>query len=368
MPRRRDERARVLGPTWIPSKSRWRVVVITPKAARGDGRPDTRWFVDEEEANEFVAVTTGKLEKLSGTTLKQAIGAYEQHLAAKGTIGSGETLRRLRLFFPDLSMLIGRVTPERAQGYYDAFRVRLLPNGDPISVSYHRAALINSRSMFKWAVKQGLVRANPFAEVEGLGRKSAGKTQLTGDETRRFYAYCMARAQGGDEAALGVLLLLTMALRSSDVTRRVVRDVDLDATVLRVGVGGSAKGKNERSNRPRRIPAVLQPIVQRLVTGRSPSEPLFAAPGAKDGHHTRRWLEQAMDRFCASAGVTRVCPHSLKGTAGTLAAEMGTLADQIADHLSHDEQDTTRRHYVAGGALEAAEAARALKVIVGGRR
>jgi hypothetical protein len=51
-----------------------------------------------------------------------------------------------------------------------------------------------------------------------------------------------------------------------------------------------------------------------------------------------------------------------------LSSETGALADQIADHLSHDESSTSKRHYIAQGAIEEAAARRALTVLTGGRR
>jgi integrase len=290
---------------------------------------------------------------------------YEQHLTEKDNvaIGRNETIRRLRAFFSDPNTPIAHVSPQYAEELYEAFRKRTKENGEPISVSYHRAALINARSLFKWCIKRQLAGVNPFAAVEGVGRRNAGKEQWTGDETRRFFAYALTLAEQGDKAAIAVLMALLMALRCSDITRRIVRDVDLDASVLRV-----ANGKTAKSNRPRRVPDVLQPMLRRIVARRAAFEPLFRSSYTESGHYTRRWLEQALERFCEGAGVPRVVPHALKGTAGTLLAETGELADRIADHLSHEEAGTTRRHYVAAGVVEAAQAARALKVIITGRR
>lgn len=365
MPRRRDECARVLGPTWLPSQGYWRIVVITPQAPEPRDRRSTKYYREEADAIEVVQRIEQRLERLNGCTVEQAIEGYREHLKAKdtGSISYNETIRRLRLFFPNGKALISTITPEAAKGFYDKFRLRRKANGDPISVAYHRAALINARSLFKWCVSEGYLSENPLRDVEGIGKRNAGKEQHTGDETRLLYAYCLDRADTGDKAALGVLMALLMALRSSDITRRVVRDVDLDGTVLKV-----TKGKTQRSNRPRRIPLVLQPMLRKLTEGRGPFEPLFKTPYTKSGHHTQRWLQQALEKFCAAAGVPRVVPHALKGTAGSLLAETGELADRIADHLSHEETGTTRRHYVAAGALEEAQAERALKVIAGGKR
>lgn len=362
MGRPRDTRARILGPTWVVSRGRYRVTVIAPQADGGKGRRSTRWFGDAKEASDFAEEVAAKLSRFSTTTIDQAITDYEAHLKESGTIGYGETIRRLRLFFPSLTMPIGRVTADRARSYYERFRKRE-HRDKPISVAYHRAALINARSLCKWAVARDLIGVNPFADVDGIGKKRRGKSQLTGDELRRLYAHCLARAEAGDASALGVLMALLMALRSGDLCRRVVRDLDLDGTVLRV-----EDGKTAKSNRPRHVPLILRPMLARLIEGREASEPLFPTPYTESGHHTRRWLEEAMVRLCRAAGVRYVPPHALKGAAGTVLAETGELADRIADHLSHESSRTTERHYVAPGALDDAQLGRALTVIAGGKR
>jgi integrase len=188
--------------------------------------------------------------------------------------------------------------------------------------------------------------------------------QLTGDEVRRLYAVLLPLAEKDTlvgKSALACLMALLMALRSGDVTRRIVRDVDLDATVLHVSAG-----KSRASNRPRYVPEVLRPLLRRLVIGRQAFDPLFVSPWTESGHHTHRWLPQALEGFCNAAGVPVVCPHALKGTAGTLLAEMGTEGDRIAGYLSHEDRATTERHYVAEGAGEAVRAEKVLRVITGG--
>jgi len=364
MPPRRSDRARVLGPTWIPAKQRYRVLVITPQADGTGSRRATRWFADPAEAQELAEQIAAKLGRLSVTTTSAAIDQYEAHLAESGTVAVSyrETCRRLRLFFDPLTLPVSRITPERAAAAYETFRKRLRPDGAPISVDYHRAALINARSFLNFCIAQEWLSLNPLAHVKGIGRRSSGKPQLTGDEVRTLYTHCLARAEEGEASSLGILMALLMALRSSDLTRRVVRDVDFEGTVLRV-----TSGKTRRSNRPRRIPAVLQPMVLKLIDGRVAEAPLFPTPYTATGHHTRRWLEEAMRKRCDEAGVPYVPPHSLKGIAGTVLAETGELADRIADHLSHESSKTSERHYIAPGALDDARLGRALKVITGGR-
>ena len=108
-------------------------------------------------------------------------------------------------------------------------------------------------------------------------------------------------------------------------------------------------------------------MLRRLIANRNAFAPLFWTPYTESGHHTRRWLEEAMVRFCEAAGVTYVCSYALEGTAATLLAQTGEIADRIADHLSHEESATTSRHYLAPGAIEQAQASRAFAVIAGGK-
>jgi integrase len=159
------------------------------------------------------------------------------------------------------------------------------------------------------------------------------------------------------------MMQLAMALRSSDLTRRIVRDVDLDGTQLII-----EDGKSDKSNEPRVIPEKLQPYVRQLVAGRSPMEPLFKTPHTKDGHHSHHWMWQAQERFCRLAGVPHFCPHSLKGVSGTVIAKRGAAGNIVMDHLSHEEDATTFRHYVDRGLVEGAQAEQAFRVIAGGRR
>jgi integrase len=305
-----------------------------------------------------------------------AINAYEQHLREKETIGYAETIRRLRLFFPDLTMLIGRVTPERGKKWYDAFRERkrgrVKKDGTPrkaadkaISVSYHRATLINVRSMFTFCIEeQKWLRENPLAKVKGIGKRKSGKRKPTGNELRQWYAHTWARVEAGDRTALGLMMAFAMSLRSADLTRRKVRDVDMDGTQLLI-----EDGKSEKSNEPRLVPDRLQPYVRRLVAGRDPMEPLFFRRcKGKLLHLTRRWLEQGMERTCAAAGVPYFCPHALKGASGTVLAKRGAAANVIMDHLSHEEDATTFRHYVDRSLVDAAQAEQAFRVIAGGKR
>jgi integrase len=306
-------------------------------------------------------------EELEAKTVSEAIDAYNLHLKEKGTgdISRLETLRRLRIFFePVRDVQVGRLTPAHAEKLYLARDASGAISGGFVigrSVDYHRNTLGEAKTFARFCVDRGWAKVSPVEQVQGIGKRKAGKPQLTGDEAHRFLFAGLWMAEAGDLGALGCLMLLTMALRQKDVCVRVVRDLDLGATQLRI-----ERGKTAKSNRPRKVPAILQGLLANLAANRSPLEPLFGAAGG--GHHTKSWLRKAAKRVCAAAGVPYVPPHGLKGTSGNMLAEDGAEADRIVLHLSHEERGTTMRHYVDQGTVDAVQAERALVLIQGGRK
>jgi integrase len=367
MPRRRDERARVLGPTWCKDKAAWRVTTVDPKGIGGASGRSYRYFGSEEDAGVWKEVTEARLVRLEGVTVEGALSMFETELRGRGNLESSvaQCKRWLELFFePVMSMQIARLRHEKATELYARFR-------EGRSVDYHRDALSRAKGFLSWCVERGWVSENVLVKVKGIGKRKTGKPQFTGDEAHRWFVFMLAKAQRRStmrecqesDRATALLMLLLMALRQGDVINRRVRDVDLNATVLRV-----TKGKTAKSNRPRKIPDQLQPLLRQVVHGRDVEEWLFPASDTASGTHTNHWLRKSQRRFCKAAGVPYIPPHGLKGTAGSILAETGELSDKIADHLSHARSSMTERHYITPGIVDGAQAAKAFVVLSGGRR
>lgn len=334
MPRRQKEERRILGP--YRDGDEWRITVINPRAT-----PKRRSFT---AASRSAILETAKdirdgWSELDEITVAISLEQYKRARMRDDTTEKSidETVRRIKLMFADDARLVSELTHEDCSAAYDA----LVDRGD--SAAYHRHILIQARSWLRWCVEvKKWLPSNPLDKVKGIGKIKKGKTQHTGDEARKLNAWLTWRAQKLDHAAIGLLMAQTMALRNGDVRKRLVLDVDMNATVLRM-----AGGKTAKSNRPRSIPSKLQSVLRTIVKGRPLDAPLF--PTDKGGFHTKTWLRAAMKRFCRDAGVRYVCPHSLKGTAGTVLNIVGGSAEQIADFLSHEEV-RTQEHYVDAGA------------------
>ncbi|HLJ52284.1 MAG TPA: tyrosine-type recombinase/integrase [Rhizomicrobium sp.] len=356
MPRRRNETPRVLGPTWIPSKKKWRIVLINPGATEANGQRRFRWFDDAEEAETYRNEVEPGLAKLNKRKTGVAIDEYKTHLVERGLRPKtyNETVRRLKLFFTDHQFPVSRITTERAKSMYDKFRAGK-------SVDYHLNALKECRTFMKWCASEGWIGENPFDKVKGIGKRKAGKAQLTGDEARKFHLHVMGAIEGGSESALAADMLLTMGLRQSEAWKRRVRDFDLDGTVLRV-----EDAKTKKGNRVVDVPQHLRPHLKRLTEGRAGFEFIFAYP---DGTcHTNTWLRLAVPKMCAAAGVPRVTPHGLRGTYASLARLHGQSAQVVADALGHESTRTHEDHYARSEAVATAQQERVFAVIAGGRK
>lgn len=299
---------------------------------------------------------SARLARLYGTTVGEALDAYDEHQRQRTKdVSRIELLRRLRLFFAaEADTQVSRLRADACTRLYAAFTVGR-------SVDYHRNTLGNARGFLDWCVERGWLPTNPIAAVKGVGKRSAGKLQLTGDEARAFLATAISMAEHDDAGALGAAMLLLMGLRQGEVRDRQVRDLDLDGTVLRV-----QHGKTARARRTVAIPTALQPLLADLAEERGALEPLFAA--ADGGHHTKAWMIAAVKRVCVAAGVPVVCPHGLRGTHASVAASVGMSPEVVASALGHEDARTTLRHYAEGQAVAEGAQARALAVIQGGRR
>jgi integrase len=283
-----------------------------------------------------------------GRTVSHAVAAFVLSLRARGLRASTE-----RTFEHRLTALLEletkgeaplwRLTPTIAAAAY-ARRVAMT------KVDTHHGELVAAKQFGVWCAKRGWLRANPFAEIVRVGRKSRGRPQLRIDEARRFVTAALEEGTAaGDAAALALLL----GLRASEVTDRIVRDVDDECRVLWV-----TRSKTAAGVRTLAIPPVMQERLAGRTAGRAPTDRLW-------GNVTRSWLHHHVVRLCAVAGVPRVTPQGLRGLHATLALEMGVRVDDIARSMGHSSPAVTRAHYFAPGEEDNARTRRVLAVLRG---
>jgi len=147
-----------------------------------------------------------------------------------------------------------------------------------------------------------------------------------------------------------------MGMRASEVTDRVVRDLDDNGRLLWIDVG-----KTKRSRRTLEVPALLRPYLLALAKGRAPEAQLISRTVSPRGaKRERHWLLYHVARLCSKAGIPVVCTHSLRGLHATVATEAGATSHVVASALGHSSPAVTHAHYIEGATARRARTRRVL--------
>lgn len=232
-----------------------------------------------------------------------------------------------------------------------------------VAVDTHRNELNEVKSFWRWCEEQSIVRRSPAEKIRPVGRRRRGKPQLRRSEARALFQAAARLAAEGDEGALATLAVLCLGIRSSELLKRRVRDVDVDRDGVLLWID---EGKTAAAVRHLEVPEPLAGLLAERVRGRAQVDWLWPA-GTKTGHRRREWLQGAVRRLCRLAGVPRVTPHGLRGTWASLTSEAGVAAHIVSRELGHANQQITRQHYTRRGADERARTKRMLEVFEGGK-
>jgi len=329
---------------------------VTEGAGIYSWAPAATDHTDEENAKrlaiEYAEVYAAGLRARTDLTVGGLLEQYLQSLKVNGRRDSTINSARVKigvLVQPLLSRPVSQVTPIQAQNQYREAVSRY-------SGAYQRSCLKLAKIMWRWAEQEGLAKINPWANVRPVGRVNKGKEQLRLDEARKLTNVCLEHALL-DDGALAVLLAICLALRSSEITRRTVRDVDDGGTRLIV-----VRAKTKAGERAPEIPNFLQPAMAVRTTGRRPNDLLL--PSVEScSRSTHQWLAKQVRRYCDLAGVPRVCPHALRGGMASIAYAAGALPHLVAAVLGHSSESITEAHYATKASQEAGAQERRIRLI-----
>jgi integrase len=144
-----------------------------------------------------------------------------------------------------------------------------------------------------------------------------------------------------------------MGVRASEITTRIVRDLDDEGRLLWI-----PESKTEAGRRVLRVPEELRPYLLELAEGKKATDLLF-------GYHDRAWPRRWVQRICGQVGVPVVTAHGMRGTHSTVALDFGQTPLVVAAALGHESPSTTLGNYAAPGAGAAARQARVATVLNG---
>ncbi len=341
----RPDKERINGP--YKHGDRWRVV-----ASGTGGRQVARSFATYAEAEATIEAARSKSQ---GVTVRAAVDAYVQKMRDRELRASSIESAEDRLAII-LGLAVNGNRPlrwlrNRGVELYDAAQIGHAPDT-------HRNALAAGRSFGKFCLKMRWLKLNPFADVEGVGRRRHGKEQLRGSEAIKLTDLCLSL--GIEPAPIAVLAVLILGPRASEVIDREVRDLDNGGKLLWI-----PDSKTDAGKRTLDVPGLLQPLLLALAKDRIGAAPLFRR---RDGSKaTRHWILYHCKRLCAVAGVPVITVHGLRGTHGSLARRGGATGELVAAQLGHASVGITNRAYIQAGASQAADADVVLGVIRGGK-
>lgn len=334
---------RVHGP--YEHRSKWRIVGV-----RADGGRIRRSFETRAEAQ--AAVDEIRL-RLGTRTLGSAVRDYLDHLQSRGRRESTLETARYRLTgllrLSERDQPLSWLTAATASALYAQRVTEVRPDT-------HRGELALACAAAEWWAKQGWITGNAgdaWGGVEPVGTLAAGKDQLRIDEARRFRDAALADAS---PAGLACALTLLTGARASEVTDRVLRDVDDGGAVLWV-----TEAKTKAGVRQLYVPTELRDLLLAHVARRRAAAGVSLWGDDRDRH----WLGYHVRRLCRVAGVPEVSPHALRGVFATAARLEGAVGEGVARALGQTSERVTKRHYYAPGTVDRVESSAAQRRLAG---
>lgn len=349
---------------------RWRLQVKR-KGRRPSWHPTT--YETEKEALEQRARFQVRIQRDSGSWVTDAIEDYEASLVSRDLDREGikTAIGRLRLFFQvdKFKDRVSHLTRDRGRQLVLAMEVRESRQGELLDIDKRRAlakrhkikvssipdrvlsyetrrqALTTAKAFLDWAHDHGHGAAEgAFARLSAEG-KTPDRVTLGVDKIKLWVRVAMALAPVS-QSALAAWLAFDLGLRSTEVTCRLVGDLDDGGRVMIL-----RNTKNGQTYR-RTISKYLQPHLQALKGSRPDHEPLFLdVAGLND---PKGWLLRVTADICVQAGVPRTTPHGLRRSAANLVMQdQGVEASALA--MRHGV-GISRRHYLDRVTIQEAEA------------
>lgn len=330
-----------------------------------DGRRHTRSFPTKGAARNWKADREADVRRgdhHDTTAGRITFGVFaEQWMAARGVEITTAAANRSRLdkhLIPTFgSVPIGRITRLKVQAW-----VRTLERAGLAANSVHACAYLMSGVM-REAVREGLVRVNPAADLDLPVQPPGRDRTFTRDEVERLYTAAV------DPYDTLILLMAYTGLRMGEAVGLRVRGLDLLGRRLIVRdtlieVGGKITPKAYPKGRSWRTVPLTGRLVDALAAhlaahpaGRD--DLVFrgarGAPISRSRFRARQWIA-ALEK----AGIDYAPPHTLRHTYGSWLVEAGRPLTEVQKLLGHGSVTTTARylHVVTedfGGTLGALE-------------
>ncbi|WP_165607092.1 tyrosine-type recombinase/integrase [Mycolicibacter kumamotonensis] len=198
--------------------------------------------------------------------------------------------------------------------------------------------------VLRYAVRTRYISLNPADDIQ-LPRKTVPeKTPLTHEQVRRL-------ADAAGELRTMVYVLGYGGLRYGELAALRIGDVDtirrrliVTRSVTAVAKLGMVEGTTKtHQTRSVPLPTLVMDLVADHIDGRAPAELVF--PHSDGGWIPRDWFALRLEKACTASGLTRITPHTLRHTAGSLALASGASVVTVQKLLGHQSPITTMNVY-----------------------
>lgn len=205
--------------------------------------------------------------------------------------------------------------------------------------------IIAVKRFFAWTEEAGLYPNIAKFIKSGHLSKSFKKDYLTGSQARQILNHVDRSTLKGKRDYAMLVTMLTMGLRTIEVTRANIEDIRIKGNTTVLYVQG--KGHNEKDDLIRMPQHVESAIRDYLSVRRAKdlSEPLFTSTSNHNanGRMTTRSIRRIVKTAFISAGYDspRLTAHSTRHTAATLSLLNGATLQQTQELLRHRNIGTT---------------------------
>lgn len=211
---------------------------------------------------------------------------------------------------------------------------------DGISLGSIQRKVSAARGFYRWLQAQGLMEANPLANVKGPRKPRRLPSFLTHDEVTALISCPQgSRPQAIRDRAILELLYAT-GMRVSEIVALDLDDVDLDAQSVRV-VGKGNKERMVVMGEPAReaLERYLREARPKLAAG--PERAFFL--NRDGGRLSVRRVQLMLRKYAAAAGLgKRAYPHLLRHTFATHLLDGGADLRVVQELLGHANVNTTQ--------------------------
>lgn len=186
---------------------------------------------------------------------------------------------------------------------------------------------------FNWLQREGLIRANPTANLGAIKCARKVKTAYSDIELEQLKLQCPTLR---DRAIMA--FLASTGCRISEMTQLDRDSVDLNALECTV----QGKGNKERTVY---LSPVAGMLLKQYLAKRTDTAPaLFTGKGSE--RLTPGGVRFMLRRIAGEAGVEHVHPHKFRRTLATNLIHHGMPIQEVAAILGHDKLDTTMQYVV----------------------